>query len=486
MVHNKKRSNERKTVIFAPWGFPPGWSKIEYHIHINEKGVKIDHKCRTCSSTIALASALKNVEYINLSKIFILGLDSILDPRDYEDGYEYREKVKGKFEEYLNNLIEASEGCLVNKEDFDFIVAPGIGKYYGYEFKGEGKHIFLKAFSALYDYFRNNKVTYIFFDITHGINFQTVVSLYALIAATLAADPNLEKRIFILNSEPVSGYPREKCIKEHIERQTVPELRLIDFSELQTIIQSIRAIINLGKLDERPLVEFLGSIKKEKILENDTLSLVELEDVLGFFRLLRLGVVGPLYPFSNYEKNAKIIDEKIIEQIERSLNKIKDQLVPKINAHANEVTYNQISLKHVIFTALTNIRETIIKKLADSKNLEEYKNALRNLYGAKKLRDKSMMIEREIETIKKIIDHLRRISPDKNTWGKEAYAFAWSALKGIRFDDKRIDKDVDDRNFYAHAGLNFELINSISINENGSEFIEFDEEKLKEALKRIL
>ena len=206
----------RNAIVIASWGFPPQWRRAKYRLHLVDRGYNIDFSCETCCSTVALAAALNLKESVNLCKVVVIGADSVLSPENFSDGVSFRKGVKNAFKGFVQALLR-KENCAccesLSPDVFDVFIIPGIGKYYGYQFNGTIEQIFVSVFYRVLAVLREVKKADIFLDITHGINYQVVASLYATIAAILSFDPTLEGRLFIVNSEPYPpGYRSKICI----------------------------------------------------------------------------------------------------------------------------------------------------------------------------------------------------------------------------------------------------------------------------------
>jgi len=96
----------------AAWGYPPAWRRARYTVTINHPAFK-DAKpveCTTCSTTVALANYLAyKSRHVD---VLIFGVDTVSTPGQGKDGGGFRERVKQRYKEWLQTLIETSKGCL--------------------------------------------------------------------------------------------------------------------------------------------------------------------------------------------------------------------------------------------------------------------------------------------------------------------------------------------------------------------------------------
>ena len=414
-------TSKRNVIIVAPWGYPPQWQKSRYSVSLDDRGILIkDFECQTCSSTISLAAALRERADIDLRKIIIIGLDTVLSPKESPDGKSHRDKVKMWFRDVISELIDRKNcNCcdFLTEDLFDVIIVPGIGTFYGYTFKGSVNHIFLRVFSEIARYLDDLIHVDVFLDTTHGVNYQVIATLYATIAAIVSSDPELkiENRLFIMNSEPFpQGVKTSRCIQplnlptkpqnlrsiQTSEISQLPFLGIQNFSELHNAIRALRAITNLSMLDERPLKRFLSIIKRKSELEE------QLNRLTQFFKYLRLGLAGLVYPHSNFELNAYKINEMIADFYAIARKELTKDFTPHIDHDRKIITYENASIHYALSKILERIRQSIIEKLSNAKNINEFKKKLQEIYDKKNMKDKVFIIEREFYSLQEMLKML--------------------------------------------------------------------------------
>ena len=177
--------NLGRVLLVAAWGYPPAWYEYEYVVSFSHpafRGVS-GFRCRSCSSTLAIACALVSRGWDVDALIF--GMDTVVDPSSAED---LRKEAEKKFREWFEALLEQCDKCrdlgLVGKSFADIVVLPGKGRFYGWEFRGSVAHLFNKAFAYVLNKLGKG-YSFVVLDLTHGLNFQLVTILYATVAATI-------------------------------------------------------------------------------------------------------------------------------------------------------------------------------------------------------------------------------------------------------------------------------------------------------------
>lgn len=180
-------------LIVAPWGYPPQWGLVEYDVRLKRKPLdRVHFKCKSCSSTIALLASLLKHGFTNVH-LAIIGVDTRVKPNSKGD---YRktvmERYKGDFKTLIDKTIEVNEFDEVlgrrlkaygnGDSRVSFIIIPGVGIYYGYDYRGDIDQIFLTIYSRLLGVLERSELSkaMVVLDLTHGINYQTVITLYAV------------------------------------------------------------------------------------------------------------------------------------------------------------------------------------------------------------------------------------------------------------------------------------------------------------------
>ncbi|AFA39160.1 CRISPR-associated protein, MJ1666 family [Pyrobaculum oguniense TE7] len=135
----------------------------------------------------------------------------------------------------------------------DVVSLPGIGLFHGWRFDGKPLHLFNKALYHILKAAEEHKPTFIVVDLTHGVNYQTVAVLYAAVAASVLLGLEGNRGSILYNSEP---YPTEyragACIAStqtgEGKREELPQLTILDVSQLQTAVRLIRQLAILRAL----------------------------------------------------------------------------------------------------------------------------------------------------------------------------------------------------------------------------------------------
>jgi len=495
-----------KALIIAPWGYPPQWRRVSYSVRVTYKGfdaIEID-KCITCSSTLALVSAIsKLTSRFNEVKVLVLGLDTAVQPKDHEDGTKFRERVKRIYEEWLMNLLNdcRTHGCCkgISEKLFIIDVLPGIGMFNGWRYLAKIDDLFVKAFLRVRDELKRlGNRTWIFIDITHGINYQTISVMYASLAAVISelGIKGLTKT-FILNSEPAMG--GELCIKvskNDITPQAVSELNILDVTRLHTILNFIYAIISLSRLEYLGIEEGIKELRKYQEDEAQRLAERLSRNVLPAIKALRLGAVVPVFNGSKYYLDNYDLRICLSSNAKYEVNR---ELVPKIDHTGMTVSYDSTSAWYL----LENVLNNVITKLCscnekegyclNSDNLLGFLDGISKLYNDLKLYNLSQITNRTKEELKAITG-IWYGSPKDVVLPIEVYYILWhlrksevslNKIKELVRDVEKLQGSPDARNFIAHSGLDFRTVKSLRISKKGIIEVIYDSETLKKVLREL-
>ncbi len=399
-----------KVLVVAAWGYPPAWSRCVYRVNITHKrfrdflikGVGISEdllskfKLESCCSTIAILALLSKSKNLEAHTI-IFGLDSVINPSSLEDRSKLREVAREKYRVWFDELAREStkkgdteQSHMKREKEVEFVILPGVGNYYGWRFEGSVDHLFLKAYHAILRRLSSDDYKYVAIDLTHGINFQTISVLYALIAASLTLGK--EEELVLLNSEPALA-KADRCIKEkktpkeRTRREPIPpQLSILDVTKLQSIIKLIRIFRNVTSLN--PLV--LSDIERELAGESKDV-LEKIEKLIRFTNLLANGVVALTYPNTYCIENGELRPlGKFLNPCIAGVNSVKTALaVPEYLPIVNEasIKYEPANAYEALDTAIPKILEKRIcsqlLKVGAARDLVQYLNNTKELLGKK-------------------------------------------------------------------------------------------------------
>ncbi len=497
-----------KALIIAPWGYPPQWRRVPYNVKVYHKGfgtIEIS-KCVTCSSTLALTSAInKSSDVFSQVKVLVLGLDTAIQPEDQEDGRGFRGRVREVYEKWLRVLLSdcKEHGCCegVSEELFSINVLPGIGTFNGWKYLARIDDLFVKTFLKVRDELsRLGSSTWVFIDITHGINYQTISVMYASLAAVIyKLGVNGLAKTFILNSEPALG--GESCIKVGsgggANPQVINELNILDVTRLHVILNFIPGITSLGRLEYLGIEEGIKELKKYHEGEAQEFVKELSKKVLPAIKALRLGVVVPIFTGSKY--NLSDYDLRICSAINTITTYRGDyEFIPKIDHKARVVSYESTSAWYLLKDVL---RDVINRLCIDDKgyslgsnNLLDFLEGVSKLYNNLKLHNLKWITDRtreELQAITNLWNGLSKIIKIPI----EIYYILWHLRKGeVSLDrvkellervEEELSKESDARNFVAHSGLDFRSIKEFLVENGKVKSVIYDDAKLSRVLREL-
>ena len=451
---------------------PTAWKLSQYNIDLRlfDIGPK-ERNVKACNSTIAfIASILEEVPDVNIKNIIIVP-DTLKNPENIESG----DKLRIKLGEYIRDALHVltrEEHCykcvnLKVEKIFKIVLVPGTGTYYDYKFMGNVEQIFIKIMYSIIKSIKEiggEKGPKIIVDISHGLNYLTLITVYATIAAILSTSPNLEENLLIINSEAFPpNIKGKRCLKgkridlrEDIE---IPDLNILDFSKMQTVIKIIRSLNSLWYLDERPLEMILD----EKILKSGELGFGKnLQDLINFVKAIRLGLIGLIIP------NTKIFDpsqqvkplpfnvENVLERLNGIIEKLETETVkefePVIDKVKKVVKYDEANIFSTLKESLLKVKERIepIEKLKNASDvLATLKNVFDELYREIKQENVGMIVSEELD---KIQNKLKKeiVKKGKIKLNRREILDLFK-IRGIPKGDSR----EKIRNILAHAGFIF-------------------------------
>ncbi len=520
-----------RVLLVASWGLPAGWREVEYWVSVKHRAFEEFHPvvCRARSSTVAIAAALLGWGYD--VDVVIYGADTIVNPGEVGGGVELRRRAQelylGFFEEMVRGCSCCSgfSGSLLGR--VDIVVVPGLGLYHGYRFGASIEHIFNKVFIDLYARLGRpgEEFKWVFMDLTHGVNYQVVATLYATIAAAILFGK--EGRVVILNSMPVQSpapATRGGGTAQVASGQVgeVPVVEVADVSQLQYGISFIRGLMSLKNFDTEPVKEVHKDLKKRggEAVPEDVLNLID--RAVTFLNLVRNGMAALAYPESYMlpgpdTENRVKLGFNVCEELsryERELDPAEFSYIPNIDRDSKVVDYGKTSMWTTLTRySLTKVLKDICGELRSPNNLAEF------LEGARKALDKrgykavSLMVKRENENlnsfIKNLEEYVRKCGKLLRSYSVVPENIEESLRSGSEVDVnvllyryfnesrgecvesiskvleihenevkdvmriKEMGRDMDVsrvcRNLAAHAGLEYSLVRSFSIVRQGGE-----------------
>ncbi|MEM0464487.1 CRISPR-associated CARF protein Csx1 [Pyrobaculum sp.] len=267
-------------LVVAPWGNPTTWRLAKYKVELSHPALRRlgVAEVESCSSAKALAAQLRSAGDV---KVLIFGIDTVAQPREGEDLRRSAEEMYGRWARELG--LEA-----------EVVSLPGIGLFHGWRFAARPLLLFNKALYHILKAAEEYNPTFIVVDLTHGVNYQTVAVLYAAVAASVLLGLEGSKGLILYNSEPYPAeYQPERCVKgdeREGRRAEVPQLTVLDVSQLQTVVRLIRQLA---------VLRALTPAKIESIKAGPELCR-RFGRVVTSYLLLASGAVALLFPNAKY------------------------------------------------------------------------------------------------------------------------------------------------------------------------------------------
>lgn len=419
-----------RVLLVASWGFPRSWREVKYYVSIKNKAFENFQPvvCRARSSTLAIAAALLRWGYD--VEVVIYGTDTLVSPDDGEvggDGARLRHLARESYLGSLNRMVSECSCCSELSSSLpgkvSVVVVPGLGLYYGYRFNASIEHVFNKVFVDLYVRLgdRERSVKWVFIDLTHGVNYLMVATLYAAVAAAVLFGK--EGRVVMLNSMPVQPLPqtaRGELAAQTIGRQALeeggepPVVEVADVSRLQYGISFIRSLMSLRSFDTEPVKEALKNLRKQGgEVPEDVLDLIG--RAATFLDLIRNGMAALAYPGSCRSSSSEAwkcvkLGFNVCEELgkyRREPDPAEYDYVPTIDRNSRTVDYGRTDVWTTLLRyPLVKVLEDICKEMGGSDNLVEFLGRTRKVLSSKKYEAISLLVEKENENLGRFVKGL--------------------------------------------------------------------------------
>ncbi len=525
-------------LIVAPWGDPRGWDKVRYRVNLKLGSISVERVVKTGSSTVAIAAAaaealerLKRVmeskgkggeqcvdtrlkaliiapHSLACGKTDVLEEDSI-DKHVQDYVKEFLKKFAEECEVCDDESCERTSKCSIDTSFFDIVPVPAIGKFCGYEFKADPLLMFQTVFTRVYETARCISAKYLIFDATHGINYVTITSLYASVAAAaltpVAKNKTLESenRFVIVNSEPLppkakGGRQKGSGIREARNPRNVQELSILDLRELHKVITYVRAIKSLLSFGTEPFKEVVTDLKTSYTGDEIAKQVVDVaEKFYVVTKLLSLNMAALVAPQTNLES---ISIKKLQDEINTLVNTLRRIAPPKPRIKDKVVEYPHAKYApHIVvaYSMKTIFDMLELDKLANAQDLLDYLSKVSSVYG-NKLEDAREIVSHEKEMLKKIVDtylanKYGQTQPAETTEKIPAHELekVWKGTYGTKQyeAEKREDKELSLRNMSCHAGLAFTAVNEIEVQKKKHKIlitkINYNKHKIQKLLNNL-
>lgn len=450
-------------ICVMTWGNSAGWKEIQYK-----------YNGKTFKSKIALP-LLEESE--NFDKIIILSTDSlaaennkVLSVQNYS---QLLSLVEEKIRDYIINELNFEK--IMNK--MQVIVSFATGDYGELKIQGKGTDFYYHIFYELSKLFaqmllndndlKNDHEIKVIIDITHGINYMPV-NMYTIVRLILNVFGFFFKniKINVVNSDPFIGRVNPDCLNINIIEETfiIPRVYFVNDKDLS------RSLIVFKDLDnERKRT--IG-IKKYRF-ENSEKELYKktLLFLASFYHKLPLHVIHYLPKAESIMELTRKIFEEFFNFI--SLSKSDNKIVL-----TRELSLNN----HVENLSKAFILSLILDKMG-IKNDSEIK-----ISDVEKVNDhlfREFQIEKNRTDVE--LDNIRKEDKGKIdfiTNDYETYIEIENKYRKKNGLNKLNSGEIRDRNFFAHAGFEY---NSIKLRKEGSNiFIKVNEDYEDKIVKFLI
>ncbi len=439
-------------ILIAPWGNPSAWREVIYRFDgdgcrgllelPSRTSLKLLQKCIKPQKTLVVVS----------DTLLSLSYDFLPSHVDYRT-LKYKEIVLDVVKRYVKSTAAFRNDFSEFSGEIEIFVAPGVGYFQNGEFEGNVFDFYPVVFKKLTDLFielldekgMEDLTLEINFDATHGINFMTVFTYRATkeIAQILSIfrGAGIKKVMFkAYNSDPVDPRSVQKKsninLIEEVEMAGMPPYEKfssgsnapVDFEEVEKKIEFKR---NNGSLLEGPFVKedsaFIGSL----------------------FNGLPLGIYS-FYP--DLDRIKAVLNASLRAYYENVRVSFENGSVRVLKTAKFRRDFKIYVLVYFLARLMKIACKNIERK--EEVSLSELKEIKDKIFGYNQ-RVKSMIAKELNELEKKVRESQNRADVNKG-W------VAYAALFGYRESSR---KEIDKRNFLAHAGLESNAIEIRLVND---------------------
>lgn len=448
-------------VYITVWGNPYAWKSVNYK-----------YGGQTCNST----TTLKIVDQVdNPSKIIIIALDSVIeagqvvDPKNDEISCKNYEEIQNLAYEKISNYIKQKINEDIMKKT-EICVSFSIGEFKKIKIDGHSTDFYFDIFVKLSKLLTNillenptenieKQEIEIIIDISHGINFMPVIaySVTRIILNILCFLFNKIK-LKVINSDPFIIPDENTYLNINTIEETTISPRIYVYKD--KVISKCLYLSNfLNPEQKKNLGEQISALFKEK----SELYMRILLFIFAFYNKLPLHTIHYLPKMEDVQNLIDIIVQKHLESIEITTNENGKKVIKR------QLYFGPIVENLSKALILTKILKYLNIEPKDEISIDEIKKINDKLL--KKFNIEKNRIDIEIYKIEKYKDH---ITSDYQTY--------MQIIKNGEITES--NKSVDKRNFFAHAGFEY---NSIKLKKfNDKIFIKINEDLREKIENHIL
>ena len=464
--------DDKNYLIFEVWGNPHAYKSVEYYVE-RSNTTPIREKCKS-----TLKALLKSYENSSCILFFPSTMGEVRK--------NYDEIIKSA-EERAKSFLKEEDYCGIDyMKRVKVKVLPGIGR-----FKEDGKHKILvgrinqirtSAFMIALEELKDANPDTVILDISHGVNYMPVYireALFDAVIAYIAVSQNKKIRWIVYNSEPVQEENVEANIQlvEYLEKIDEKQALSILYGKLNTIIKKygnsnftpVNWVQNkFGNANFYRKVHFSDDWDKlyklvkrfvKSVNRGLVLLLPYIKPDLSCINVGKLKDELLRFSYIKYDSGVVHVDEDkslVVYLLEPKIETcfiltaaelINNMEVDEVSGKYDIEQLNKISEKYIVEEAARKIVENELKqieectKIASLLNIKLNSEEPYNVYyyiSQQKCREKRLIDiyrKKEIESIEsEVCKGQLKISEEQlNEWRK-----TWTP---------------DERNFYAHAGL---------------------------------
>ncbi len=396
-------------LLIAPWGNPFSWNEVEYHF----EGLT----CRSKTSLPLLIQKLKP------DRILILVADSLADTKGntrIENYTDIKHIVEQKIKRFLKeNSIPEAEIC----------VLPGTGYFPNGSFEGQVLDYYYCLLHKLAELFVLEEISEVHLDLTHGLNFMPVLTYRAIKEIVQVSNYFGSIQFTAYNADPF--VKRDAVIKLNLhvventeEKPLLPLLSPYEVNESSKFFEKL-VLDNTGKK--------LESVEKPW-----------LKDVLTFLGGLVYGLPLVLTSFFVPSHEISSCLRRAIKVFEDKMEIFLTDQCIHLRRKARLMPLFRVLVLVYMVSSLFE-KDGILNHRYEEIGLSLFKNIVDKLFGKHTIFKSTLNIEI------KNIERLSNITTDWQLWNQII---------------ERPVGNIDQRNFFAHGGLERNAIELCRKNED--------------------
>ncbi|HCO38477.1 MAG TPA: TIGR01897 family CRISPR-associated protein [Aquificaceae bacterium] len=423
-------------ILVAIWGNFSAWKDANY---------RYKNKIYTSSTTLPLL-----LDTIKPNYTYIILADTLMDK--YDNIFTYQEglaRIKNEAGAFIKEKIR-SYPTKLKEDNINILILPAVGTFSRSRFVGNPNNFYaLVYFELARNILRNlgSKLAFIsennkpclelYLDITHGLNFMTMMTYRAVKDILQIIAYFCKVRLIVLNSDPLVGSGNIDLNINEIEKiNVIPAFNFYKYQQHGAKFINVNTYANLNENRKREIGTELS--KNDSIINLKQ----KMSNIYAFCGAFLHGL--PIYIYYFYEEITK-------EDIKPLINLFYSYI--KLNYKETSDTQEINIIQETNFTEefLSLLQAYILSSL------------LKNIYSVEKKEELSL---EDIEKVKGVFKYSRVISQRlerelsrlKDLKEKEDFDFKDYGLIAIGEGKYQGNSSFDERNFFAHCGFGYNVI----------------------------